>query len=302
MNAGFQSALTRIEVALPGRCQRDASLAELSHWRIGGPAALLVVPESAEELSRLLSVCATHDLPWWIVGRGSNLLFADEGLAGVVIRLGSGFERMEFDSPFVTVGAALRARPLSLAAAERGLSGLEFAAGIPATVGGMLRMNAGAHGGEISGLVRHVNVVEQDGTLRTLSAEEMGFAYRKCEALQKRIAVEAVLELGIGDTASIQECTREMLRHRRETQPLDYPSCGSVFKRPATGAPGQLIEAAGLKGRKIGGIRVSQMHANFFVNEGGGKARDVLALVELVKQAVLEHSGVTLEEEFHYVH
>ena len=242
------------------------------------------------------------DYPGGSIGRGSNLLFADEGLAGAVIRLGSGFEGMHFQSPFIRVGAALRARPLSLAAAERGLSGLEFAAGIPATVGGMLKMNAGAHGGEIGSLVREVRVVDYRGKQHTLSAAEMGFSYRRCEGLEDRIAVEALLELRPGNTASIQECTREMLRHRRETQPLNYPSCGSVFKRPAEGAPGRLIEAAGMKGQRVGGIRVSQMHANFFVNEGGGKASEVLELVARVKRAVFEHSGVKLEEEFHYVH
>lgn len=294
------SALDEVRRALPGACSTQVPLAGLCTWHIGGPAALLAEPGDIDSLRRLLAVIQQTGLPWWLIGNGSNLLFPDEGLPGVVIRLGEGLAGWTFDGTRLLAGAAAPVGSLARAAAREGLSGLEFLVGIPARLGGALRMNAGAHGMELAPAVRRVHTINALGVLAWQEAPEMGFGYRRCHGLEGRIAVEAELELVPAPEEEVLGRTREFNRYRQQTQPLKEWSCGSVFKRPGPDLyPGRLIEHAGLKGYRLGGIQVSPVHANFLVNLGGGTAADVLALVALVKRAVFEHSGVLLEEEFH---
>jgi UDP-N-acetylmuramate dehydrogenase len=295
------AAIEALERALPGRCRRAQALAACCTWRIGGPAELFVVPETVDELRAALDLCIGHELPWRLIGAGSNLLFPDEGLPGAVIRLGQGFAGIAVKGRLLQVGAAAPAGSLCRRAAEAGLAGLEFAIGIPAWLGGMLRMNAGAHGGEMAGVVRRVLLLPPGGEPRWRDARSLGFHYRGCEALERGIALQAELELQPEGSAAVRERTREYNEIRRRMQPLTEASCGSVFKRPPGDYPGRLIEAAGCKGLSVGGIRVSEKHANFFVNTGGGRAVEVLELVAQVKAAVREHSGVMLEEEFRHV-
>ncbi len=290
-----------VEELLPGCCERDVLLSTLSTWRIGGPADLVCRPENEDELRRLLELLADAGAAWWIVGRGSNLLFPDRGLRGVVIRLGRGFDFVERRGLELRAGAAASAGSLCRTAAREGLSGLEFAAGIPATLGGMLKMNAGAHDCEIADCVSRVRMLDREARVFEMGTEALGFDYRSCAGLEDSVALEARLRLEASDPGAVAERMKGMLEARRRTQPLDEASCGSVFKRPPGDYPGRLIESAGLKGARSGGLRVSSLHANFFINEGGATASDALELVAWVKQEVLRRTGVRLEEEFTYV-
>ena len=294
------NTLEHIHRELPGRCSAGVPLAGLCTWHIGGPAALLAEPASVEELQRLMHLLADSDLPWWLIGNGSNLLFPDAGFPGVVIRLAGDLARFRFDGTRLIAGAAAPVGSLARAAAREGLSGLEFLVGIPALLGGALRMNAGAHGCETATTVRRVLTLNRAGVLTWHSVEELGFGYRQCHGLENRIAVEAELELVPAPEEVVAGRTREYNRYRQETQPLRDWTCGSVFKRPAPECyPGKLIEDAGMKGFRLGGIQVSPVHANFFVNLGEGTAAQVLELVDIVSRAVFEHSGIRLEKEFH---
>ncbi|MFA7332349.1 MAG: UDP-N-acetylmuramate dehydrogenase [Candidatus Delongbacteria bacterium] len=294
-------AIERLRDAFPERCTPDAPLTALSTWRIGGPAALLFTPESEAELAAGLALLRAEDAAWWLVGGGSNLLFPDEGLAGVVLHPGPGLAWLEVDAPLLRAGAATSAVVLCRRAAQAGLAGLEFAGGIPGTVGGMVRMNAGAHGQELAQSLVRVRLLDPDGAIGWVDAAELRLEYRSSPGLGARLVLAAEFRLRADDPEAIKLRLRELLERRRATQPLQEASCGSVFKRPAGDFPGRLIEAAGLKGARVGAAVVSQIHANFFVNEGGASAADIVALVELVKRTVRERFGVELEEEFQHV-
>lgn len=296
-----QAGIRALAAALPDRCRPAAPLAECCTWRIGGAAELLVQPADARELALALAICAENATPWRLIGGGSNLLFPDEGLPGATIRLGGVFAEIAVEGRLVRAGAAAPAGSLCRRAAEAGLSGLEYAVGIPAWLGGMLRMNAGAHGGETAAIVRRVRVLEPGLGERWIDGPEMGFGYRDCTALAAAIALEAELELVESDAEKVRAATRENNDYRRRTQPLSEATCGSVFRRPPGDFPGRLIEAAGCKGRRVGAIRVSERHANFFVNEGRGRACDALELVAEVKHEVKTRFGVELVEEFAHV-
>jgi len=294
-------AMERLQGALPARCTAQAPLAALCTWRIGGPADLLLRPDNEEELQLALGILAEERAAWWLVGAGSNLLFPDEGLRGVVLRLGSGFAGVGIESPLLRAGAALPSTTLCRTAAEAGLSGLEFAGGIPGTVGGMVRMNAGAHGQDVAQCLQRVRVMDHAGLATWLPAADLAMAYRACPGLVGRLVLAAEFVLREERSEEITRRMRAMLEARRSSQPLREASCGSVFKRPEGDFPGRLIEAAGLKGHRVGAAVVSPLHANFFVNEGGATAHDMLALVELVKRTVRERFGVELQEEFQHV-
>lgn len=294
-------AIQRLKGALPQRCVVDAPLAPLCTWRIGGNADLLLKPHDETELALALDILEEEAAAWWLVGAGSNLLFPDEGLRGVVLRLGAGFAQVTIESPLLMAGAALSATTLCRTAAEAGLSGLEFAGGIPGSVGGMVRMNAGAHGQEIVQTLRRVKLMERRGRALWVPAAELGLVYRGCTNLGDRLVLAAEFHLAEARPEEILQRMRTWLDARRSSQPLREASCGSVFKRPEGDFPGRLIEAAGLKGARVGSAMVSLVHANFFINEGGATARDMLALVDHVKRTVKERFGVELEEEFRHV-
>lgn len=283
----------------------DCPMARFSTLRVGGPAAALVEPASMADLERLVRGLQERGLPWYVVGGGSNILVREAGFAGVVIHLGRKFaaisepladgERME-----VSVAAGCSLTRLAGWCAEQGVSGLEFASGIPGTVGGAVVMNAGAWGGEMAQVVAAVTVVDPRGEVAELEREEIPFSYRSW-GLSDLVVAEVTFSLGRGERKDIEAVSRELAGRRRELQPLSLPSAGSFFKNPPGDAAGRLIERAGLKGFQVGGAMVSPLHANFLVNVGEATADDFIALMEVVRKKVLAMSGVWLEPEVHII-
>jgi len=282
--------------ATPIACNQP--LAAYTSFRIGGPADYLASPTSADQVGSLVRAARDLSLPVTFMGQGTNLLVRDGGVRGLVIRLGPGLARIDVNPPRIRAETGAKVRDLCEAAAEHSLTGLEFAVGIPGTLGGALAMNAGAYGGSIGDLVLEVRAVRTDGESRVFGRDDCAFGYRTSAfRAEGWIALEATLGLAPGDADAIRERHRDYCARRRASQPLDAPSAGSVFKRPAGHFAGPLIESAGLKGTRIGGAQVSEKHANFIINTGGATAADVLALIDLVTARVLEVHGVRLEPE-----
>lgn len=292
--------LTRaLEDNIAGKAVRDEPLSRYTSWRLGGPADIFVTPRSAKDVTAVVRIALEADVPLTVVGGGSNLLVADEGVRGIVLRVGRGLNAIEFAGDAVDVECGAPFPRLAKMAAQRSLAGLEFAGGIPGTVGGALAMNAGAHADSIADVVESVTVVDDAGGLRTLSREEMGFSYRMSRLQQEPglVAVRARLRLRPGDPAEIRRKMQQFLQKRRRTQPLGTYNAGSVFKNPPGDFAGRLVEAAGCKGMTEGDAVVSPLHANFIVNRGGASAEDVRRLIERVRQRVAEQFGLWLEPE-----
>ncbi len=282
--------------------REDVPLTSLTTFRIGGSADYVASPRTFEQLQSVLEQCAERQLPWQVMGKGSNILAADEGYRGLVILLDQMNEIVQ-EGTVLRAGAGVSLAALSQFAAKAELTGLEFAAGIPGTLGGAVYMNAGAYGGEMVQIVRRVTIMEQSGVTRTLAAEELGMGYRT-SIFQNTgwIILRAELELQCGSGETIREQMRDLAQKRRSKQPLEWPSAGSAFKRPEGHFAGQLIEEAGLKGYTVGGAQVSAKHAGFIVNVGGATAADVLALVDHVQKTVeLNSGGIHLQPEFRYL-
>ena len=274
-------------------------MAKHTSFRIGGPAEVMAFPKSAEELAQLLQLAKEEGIDPAILGAGTNILAPDEGMKGLVICLKdclSGMERLNDTS--VRIHAGVTMARAAVFAAGLGLSGLEFAHGIPGTVGGGVYMNAGAYGGEICQVCTQVCVMDMDGNQRLLSNEEMGFSYRNSRIQQEKcIVLFADFSLQIQQEEDIRAKMQELQAKRRASQPLDLPSAGSAFKRPAAGYAAAMIDGAGLKGFRIGGAAVSEKHAGFVVNLGGATAADVRMLLTAVSDRVMEINGVQLEPE-----
>ena len=267
-------------------------------FRTGGPARYFLVIETRKELAQVLAWLQEEALPWFLLGNGSNLLVGDRGYRGAILHLAGEFLKTEIDEATIRCGAGAMLSAVSRSAMEAGLTGLEFASGIPGTIGGAVRMNAGAYNGEIAGVTESVEVMEPDGRCRVYNREEMAFGYRTSIVKTKPcVVLSTVLKLKKGDRSEISATMQELSAKRREKQPLEYPSAGSVFKRPEGHFAGKLIEDAGLKGLRVGGAEVSPKHAGFIVNVGGATARDVLELIERIREKVYAMSGVTLECE-----
>ena len=270
-------------------------------FKVGGPADVLADPSEPEHVRALRSFALRVDAAFTVIGAGTNIIVRDGGIRGVVCRIGPAMSRVTVnrrDLELTVQGGAL-VRRVCLEAADASLSGIEWAIGIPGTVGGAVCMNAGAHGGCMADVVIEALTIGPDAGLRTWAHDEIGFGYRTT-ALQGtgHVVLEVKLTLAMGHEASIRARHEEILALRRDSQPLDLPSAGSVFKRPHGDYAGRLIEAAGLKGTaRVGGAMVSDKHAGFIVNTGNATAADVIALVEHVRDRVREHSGVTLETE-----
>jgi UDP-N-acetylmuramate dehydrogenase len=300
--AGFAAGL---RARIGGEVREQESLARYSTYRIGGPATVLL-PRSPEDVGGALRIAAEHGVPWFALGLGSNLLLPDEGMDALVIRLGKGLDRLEsLGAGRWRVGAGL---PQPLAArktAEQGFAGLHRFVGVPGSVGGGVYMNAGCHGGDWAGVVRSAVVVDATGVDRVLSREAIPFGYRH-SGLGGVVVLETTVELQPTDRTAIEAEVAELYRWRQEGTPFNQPCCGSVFKNPggpswkrpeAPKTAGQLIEAAGLKGTRVGGAEVSPMHANYFVNAGGASAAEVRGLIALARRTVRERFGVGLETE-----
>lgn len=265
-------------------------------FRTGGPAALFAEPGSEEELAALRRFLWEKGEESAVIGRGTNLLVRDEGVRAVVIHIGEALGALRFDGDAAEAGAGISLARLAAAAKERALSGLEFAHGIPGSLGGAVVMNAGAYGGEMKDAVSSVRYLDARGELHETA--EPGFAYRRSRFSEGTdLITAAALRLRPGDPAEIGARMRELAERRAASQPLDRPSAGSTFKRPATGYAAALIEQAGLKGCRIGGAQVSEKHAGFVINAGGASSADILALMEHIQETVEMRFGVRLEPE-----
>ncbi len=269
-------------------------------FRIGGNADLLVTAQTAEQAAAVLKLCDKTQTPLFILGNGSNLLVSDNGVRGVVLR--PAMSEISIQGTTVTVGAGVTMAKLCTAACEAELSGLEFAFGIPGTVGGGVYMNAGAYGGEMAHVVTRVTALTKQGEAVELSAAEMEFSYRHSACMEHGWLITSVtLELKTGEQEKIRAAMADYMSRRRDKQPLEYPSAGSFFKRPEGYFAGALIEQCGLKGFTVGGAQVGEKHAGFVINRGGATCADVMALGEAVKEKVQERFGVCLEREVQFV-
>lgn len=267
-------------------------------FRIGGPADLLATPSDEAELRELLTRAVREDIPVTLIGNGSNLLVRDKGIRGLVIKLGNMLNDIKVEGKLITFGSGVSLALASKKAASLGLSGLEFAVGIPGSIGGAVYMNAGAYDGEMSKVVTKVRVMDAAGAVSELTAEELGFAYRHT-ALQNsgKIVISVTVKLTVGDKEAIAAKMADFSSRRISKQPLELPSAGSMFKRPAGYFAGTLIDQTGLKGYTVGGAQVSKKHAGFVVNIGGATAADVLQLIRDVQDKVFAARGVHLEPE-----
>ncbi len=280
--------------------EKNYPLKQLTTWKIGGPAEFAYWPQTFQDLKEARQRAMAAKVPLWLVGRGSNLLLPDEGLPGITL-VTTQLRSIDWGDYTVRVEAGYPLARLAQEVGERGWGGLEFARGIPGTVGGAVIMNAGAHGGEIASLIERVSAITVNGTIRTFERAEIEFGYRFCSLRGEVWITEAVLKFTRGDRTEILQMMRENLRNRSMNQPLEIPNAGSVFRNPPGNSAGRLIEAAGWKGRSIGGAQVSNKHANFIVNTGGAKATDVLALIAEIQRDVQEKYGFDLQTEIEYL-
>ena len=273
-------------------------MASHTTFRIGGPADYFAMPQTIEELAALLKLCKEEQMPYFILGNGSNLLVGDKGFRGVVIQLYKNFDGFQIEGTKVTARAGAMLIRVAKEAGKAGLTGLEFASGIPGTIGGAMVMNAGAYGGEMKDVVTAVTVLTKDGDIKTLTGEKMNFRYRGSVVEDEGyIVLETVMELKEGNPEEIQTRMEELSLQRRTKQPIEYPSAGSTFKRPEGYFAGKLIQDAGLRGYSKGGAQVSEKHCGFVINAGGATAADVMQLMQDVSDKVQAQFGVTLEPE-----
>lgn len=282
-----------------GRVLVNEPLARYTTMKIGGPADILIVPKHVAGIEKTLQLVKQYKTKWTVIGRGSNLLVSDQGIEGVVIRLGEGLDHLEVEKHKVRVGSGYPLIKLSTLLSRQGLAGLEFASGIPGSVGGAVYMNAGAHKSDISSVLSKALILFEDGTIDWLTNKELEFSYRASVLQTKRpgIVLEAVFQLQAGKREEIVRSMKNNKDYRRETQPWNHPCAGSVFRNPIPHFAGDLVEKAGLRGYRIGGAQISEMHGNFIVNTGGASAQDVLSLIELIKHTIKDKFDVDMHTE-----
>lgn len=287
------------EIGCP--CLVNEPMKKHTSFKIGGPADLFVTPASEEILQRVTKLCREREVPLFVMGSGSNLLVSDDGVRGVVVHTG-GLSDLSVSGCEIICGAGVRLSQLCSAAAEQALSGLEFAWGIPGSCGGAAFMNAGAYDGEMKDVVLECRHVSPDGETGSLSGDALGYGYRHSAYIENGcIITSARMQLTLGDQGMIRRKMDDLLARRKEKQPLEMPSAGSVFKRPPDHFAGTLIEQCGLKGLTIGGAMVSEKHAGFIVNTGDATSSDVRRLIERIKNDVFLRTGVELQCEIRYV-
>lgn len=303
MQQNISETIIKIRAYVPDdRVLIDEPMSRHTSFRIGGPAAAFITVCDEEELSAVMKIITETGAEHMMIGNGSNLLVSDEGYPGIMIKLGGDFESIVRDPDDllrVRVGAAMLMSRTSAFLTENGLSGFEFASGIPGSIGGAVFMNAGAYGGEIKDVVRSVRVMDADGAdLRTVSGEDMQFSYRHSIAEDEGILILfADMELKEDSPEAIAARVAELQFKRNSKQPVNYPSAGSTFKRPVGGYAAALIEQSGLKGFSVGGAQVSEKHSGFVINTGGASCEDVLAVMRHVRETVMADSGILLEPE-----
>ena len=289
----------RLEEGCPGlELREDEPMSRHTTFRIGGPAALMALPRTVGEAKAAVKAARALEVEPFFLGNGSNLLVADGGYPGFVVKLAGDFDQIREVNRGLEAGSAVLLSRLSNALLGRGLTGLEFAGGIPGSVGGAVTMNAGAYGGEMAQVLESAAFLDESGEVRTLPAPECGFGYRKSVFSDRKcLILKARFHLEQGGPAAIKARMEELAAKRREKQPLEYPSAGSMFKRPPGHFAAALIDQCGLKGLTVGGAQVSEKHAGFVVNRGGATCNHVLELVRQVKEEVLRQTGVELEME-----
>lgn len=296
------AAWARLSTAkLEGVARRNELMARHTTFRIGGPAAIFVECASVSDLSFVLRVLNEEGTPWTVLGKGSNVLASDDGYDGAVVVLGRDFKRYTLDGEHLLAGAGVVLGAVVQESFKQGMTGLEFAVGIPGTVGGALVMNAGSRDEWVGEIVESVTVFSPTEGLISLRGPEVRWGYRRTDLKDRGVVVEASMRLERGDVTDIRRRMEASLRRRRRTQPLGTPNAGSVFVNPEGDSAGRLIEAAGLKGATEGGAQVSEVHANFIVNTGGATATDVLRLVRRVRDTVKEEHGIELRPEIRFL-
>ncbi|MHC1719960.1 MAG: UDP-N-acetylmuramate dehydrogenase [Clostridiaceae bacterium] len=270
-------------------------------FKVGGPADILATPDSAEGLVRLLQLCEENKVPYIIIGNGSNLLVRDGGIRGVVVKL-SKMDRLQVQGEKIIAESGVKLCDVCNVAMMEALTGLEFACGIPGSIGGAVAMNAGAYNGEISNVIESARAIDKLGNIRTFSRDELMLGYRTSIILKEGYTVvDVTLKLEKGDREKIKNRIEDLNRRRSEKQPLEFPSAGSTFKRPEGHFAAKLIEDTGLKGLSVGGAEVSKKHSGFIINKQEATARDILELIELVRKQVMEAYGIELLTEVRIV-
>lgn len=294
-------AFERLRASLTGPVRRDEPMMRHTTYHIGGPAAILVECASVADIAAATSILGEEGVDWRVLGKGSNVLVADDGYDGAVITLGRDFKRHTLEGDHLRTGAGVILAAVVRDAFSEGRTGLEFAVGIPGTVGGALAMNAGSREEWIGSIVESVTLFIPGEGLVASRGPEIAWGYRTSGLTTQGIIVEAVLRVVEGDADHIRRTMEASLRRRKRTQPLGMPSAGSVFVNPEGDSAGRLIESAGLKGARVGGAQVSDVHANFIVNAGGATAADVIALVRLIRDTVKEAYGIELTPEVRFL-
>ncbi len=286
-----------------GQLVKDAPMQEYTSFKAGGKAALLVIPQDIVQLQYTMKVIAEEGAPYFIMGNGTNLLVRDGGYSGIIVKIGSTMSGIRVTGQGLEADAGALLKNVAGTALENGLTGFEFASGIPGSIGGAAFMNAGAYDGDMGGVVERVQLLSMDGSrIYFLSVDEMEYGYRHSKLMeQEAIILSVSLKLADGDRSQIALKMDDLNSRRRQKQPLDFPSAGSFFKRPPGNYAGTLIQAAGLKGASVGGAMVSELHAGFIINRGAANAADIIDLMKLVQKGVLEHSGIFLEPEIRII-
>ena len=294
----LEHMLKEVLVSEGAVCRFMEPMSSHTTFRIGGPAEAYVCPGNEEELGKVICLCREHDIPWSVLGNGSNLLVSDRGIKGVVIAMEGNWCYAGAEGSVIRAGAGELLGRVARVALDHCLTGMEFAAGIPGSVGGALVMNAGAYGSEIKNILKSARVMTNEGEVLELSVDELELGYRtSCIPHRGYTVLEASFQLEPGDQEAIEARMKELAARRREKQPLEYPSAGSTFKRPEGYFAGKLIMDAGLRGFSVGDAQVSEKHCGFVINRGNATAADVMALVSQVQTIVEEKFGVQLELE-----
>lgn len=276
----------------------EEAMSQHTTFKIGGPADYFLMPDKGEDVGRVIKICKEKEIPYFILGNGSNLLVSDDGYRGMIINIMDNMDSVTVDGRIITAQAGALLVRVSVMARDNALTGLEFASGIPGTIGGAVYMNAGAYGGEMKNVVKTVRAIDEYGRIYELDSEKMDFSYRHSIVEERKLIVlEVTLELEHGSREAIDDRMKELAEARRSKQPLEYPSAGSTFKRPEGYFAGKLIMDAGLRGYSVGGAQVAEKHCGFVINKGGATASDVVELIRDVQHDVDDKFGVTLEPE-----
>lgn len=294
-----QNSLEQLrEVLEPSDLKCGEPMKKHTTFRVGGPAEVFLTPADEAQLTEVLHILRTNEEDYYVMGNGSNLLVSDQGYPGAVVQICQRMKSIIVDDTIMKVSAGALLSQAAAAACEHSLTGMEFASGIPGTLGGAVVMNAGAYGGEMKQIVKSVRVLAEDGSIQEIAGEQMEFGYRTSLIKRKPfIVIGATIQLAAGNQEEIKARMEDLKKQRVEKQPLEYPSAGSTFKRPEGYFAGKLIMDAGLRGFSVGGAAVSEKHCGFVINHGGATASDVYALINHVKAEVQRQFGVTLEPE-----